>query len=210
MDTVFASITDAFYGLDGDFRFSYLNDRAVEVLGDLLGEDLRREDFLGNEVFAMFPGVVGTDTERNFRLALAERRTIAYEYLYPPHARWFDIRVYPAGEGLAVYFVETTDHKAAEELRQRQTRQQAAVAELGVRASRGGDVVGLMEEAVAVVSRTLEVELVAVSELVEGGCRMLLRAGAGWAPGEVGVRSGGVGPESFVGYAVMTEAPIVE
>ena len=111
-----------------DFRFSYINDRAVQVLGDVLGEPLGREDFLGNEVFAMFPGVVGTDAERNFRLALAERRTIAYEYLYPPRARWFDIRVYPADEGLAVYFVEISDRKAAEALRRRQTRQQAAVA----------------------------------------------------------------------------------
>jgi DNA-binding NarL/FixJ family response regulator/signal transduction histidine kinase len=110
---------------------------------------------------------------------------------------------------LAVYFVETTDRKAAEALRQRQTRQQAAVAELGVRASRGRDAVALMEEAVAVVSRTLGVELVAVSELVEEGSRILLRAGTGWKPGEVGVRSGGVGRDLLVGYAVMTEAPLV-
>src|SRR4051794_26526317 len=75
IDTVFASITDAFYALDRDFRFSYLNDRAVQVLGDLLGEPLSREDFLGNEVFAMFPHIVGTAIERNFRLALAERCT---------------------------------------------------------------------------------------------------------------------------------------
>ena len=202
IDTVFASITDAFYALDRDFRFSYLNDRAVQVLGDLLGEHLSREDFLGNEVFAMFPGIVGTATERNFRLALAEQRTIAYEYLYPPRARCFDIRVYPSDEGLAVYFVEISDRKAEEALRLRQTRQQAAVAELGVRASRGRDAVALMEEAVAVVSRTLEVELVAVAELVEDGSRLLLRAGTGWAPGEVGARSGSAGRESFVGYAV--------
>src|SRR4051794_4931558 len=75
IDTVFASISDAFYALDRDFRFSYLNDRAVQVLGDLLGEPLSREDFLGNEVFAMFPHIVGTAIERNFRLALAERCT---------------------------------------------------------------------------------------------------------------------------------------
>lgn len=210
IDTVFASITDAFYGLDGDFRFSYINDRAVEVLGDLLGEDLSREDFLGNEVRAMFPGVVGTDTERNFRLALAERRTIAFEYLYPPRGRWFDIRVYPAGDGLAVYFVETSDRKAAEALRARHTRQQAAVAELGIRASRGSDALALMEEAVDVVARTLEVELVAVAELSQDGSRMLLRAGAGWEPGAVGTASASAGlEESLVGYAAATEAPIV-
>jgi PAS domain S-box-containing protein len=209
MDTVFASITDAFYGLDRDFRFSYLNDRAVQVLGDLLGEPLSREDFLGNDVFAMFPGVVATATERNFRLALAEGRTIAYEYLYPPRARWFDIRVYPSDDGLAVYFVDISHRKTTEALRRRQTRRQAAVAELGVRASGGTDAVALMEEAVAVVSRTLEVEFVAVAELVEDGSRLLLRAGTGWEPGEVGARSAATGRESFVGYAAATGAPIV-
>jgi PAS domain S-box-containing protein len=209
IDTVFGSIGDAFYALDRDFRFIYLNDRAVQVLGDLLDEPLTREDFLGNEVFAMFPGIVDTATERNFRLALAERRTIAYEYLYPPRSRWFDIRVYPSDDGLAVYFVDISDRKATEALGRRQTLQQAAVAELGVRASRGADAVALMEEAVAVVSRTLEVEFVAVAELVEGSSRMLLRAGAGWRPGEIGASTAATGRGSLVGYAVETGAPIV-
>lgn len=209
IDTVFASITDAFYALDRDFRFIYLNDRAVQVLGDLLDQPLSRGDFLGNEVFAMFPGIVATATERNFRLALAEQRTIAYEYLYPPRSRWFDIRVYPSDDGLAVYFIDISDRMASEALGRRQTLQQAAVAELGVRASRGADTVALMEEAVAVVSRTLEVEFVAVAELVQDGSRMLLRAGAGWRPGAVGTHSPGTGRESLVGYAVETGAPIV-
>jgi DNA-binding NarL/FixJ family response regulator/signal transduction histidine kinase/PAS domain-containing protein len=208
IDTVFASITDAFYALDEDFRFSYLNDRAVQVLGDLLDRDLATEDFVGNEVFTMFPGIVGTDTERNFRLALAEQRTIVYEYLYPPRARWFDIRVYPSGDGLAVYFVDIDDRKAADAMRQRHTRQQAAVAELGIRASRVTDAPALMEEAVAVVSRTLEVELVAVAEVVEDVPEMLLRAGKGWEPGLVGTAVAAA-RESLAGRAVMTEEPIV-
>ena len=143
-------------------------------------------------------------------LRCAERRTIAYEYLYPPRARWFDIRVYPSEEGLAVYFVEISDRKAAEALRQRQTRQQAAVAELGVRASRGGDAVALMEEAVAVVSRTLEVELVAVAEL----CRATApdaaagRRGMGAGRGR-GTQRRARARESFVGYAAQTGTPIV-
>lgn len=209
VDTVFANITDAFYSLDRGLRFSYLNDRAVRALAALLGEDLGAEDFLGNEVFAMFPGMLGTDTERYYRMALAEGRSIAYEYLYPPRSRWFDIRVHPTDDGLAVYFVDITDRKDAEAMRGRQTRQQTAVAELGVRASRGGEAVSLMEEAVAVVARTLDVELVAVAELSEDGTRMLLRAGEGWDPGVVGVASSLAGRGSFVGYAAWTEEPIV-
>lgn len=202
IDTVFASITDAFYALDGDFRFSYLNDRAVQVLGDLLGEDLTLEDFLGDEVFAMLPEIIGTATERNFRLAVAEQRTIAYEFLYPPRGPWFDIRVYPAGEGLAVYFVDIDERKQAEALRRRQARQQAAVAELGLRASRAGEPLALMEEAATVVSRTLDVEFVEVAELTDDGSRMLLRAGTGWEPGWTGA-------ESLMEHAAATEAPVV-
>lgn len=209
VDTVLASITDAFYGLDQDFRFIYLNDRAVEVLSDLLGEDLSREDFLGNEVFAMFPGIVDSDTEHNFRLARAENRSITYEYLYPPRARWFDIRVYPTAEGVAVYFTEITDRKAADAARQRHTRQQAAVAELGVRSSRVTDVVELMEEAAAVVSRTLEVELVAVAEVVSGASEVVLRAGVGWEPGVITSPNVVASADSLSGRAVATEAPVV-
>ena len=209
VDTILASITDAFYGLDQNFNFSYLNDRAVEVLGDLLGEDLSREDFLGNEVFAMFPGIVGTDSERNFRLARAENRSIAYEYLYPPRARWFDIRVYPTAEGVAVYFTEISDRKAAEAARARHTRQQTAVAELGIRASHVEDVTALMEEAVALVSRTLEAELVAVVDLAVDDSSVLMRAGVGWEPGVIGTPRATAGRDSLIWHALAAETPVV-
>ena len=55
-----------------------------------------------------------------------------------------------------------------------------------MRASRGEDPVALMEEVVLVASRTLDVELVAVTELLADGRSALLRAGCGWAPGTVG------------------------
>src|SRR3954469_19007208 len=209
IDAIFASITDAFYALDTEFRFVYLNARGVEVLGDLLGEVLTADDFLGREVFAMFPGIVGTEAEHNFRRALREQWAITYDFLYPPRRRWFEIHVYPSSEGLAVYFREISDRKAADAARSRQARQAAAVAELGVRASRELDAVTMMEEAVSVVARTLEVELVAVGELLSGGDRMLLRAGVGWRPGEVGRAEAEAGARSFVGLAVATGDPVV-
>jgi PAS domain S-box-containing protein len=85
-DTVFSSITDAFYALDRDFRFIYLNDRAVQVLGDLLGEDLEREDFLGQEVFSMFPGVVATATNTSGSRSPKDARSPTSSCIRPARA----------------------------------------------------------------------------------------------------------------------------
>jgi PAS domain S-box-containing protein len=209
IDTIFASITDAFYALDRDFRFTYVNDRAVQLLGELLAKPTQRGDLVGQPLYTVFPHFPGTDVERHFRHALAEQQTVAFEILTAADTRWFEVRVYPSDAGLAVYFQEITERKAAERLRQRQARQQAATAELGVRASRGENAVALMDEAAAVVSRTLDVEFVAVMEHMPDRHALLLRAGVGWDPGEVGRAEAATGTDSLAGYAVHTGAPIV-
>jgi PAS domain S-box-containing protein len=209
IDTIFASITDAFCAFDRDLRFTYVNDRAVQICSDVLGAPLDRDDCLGSGLFTMFPEVAGSDVERNFRLALRDRRTIVFEFLHATTGRWFDVHVYPTEDGLAVYFDEITARKLAEHARERQARQQAAVAELGVRGSRGDSAIALMEEAVAVVSRALNVELVAVAELLPDHDRLLLRAGVGWEPGRVGHAESATSARSLVGYAAQTGEPVV-
>jgi DNA-binding NarL/FixJ family response regulator/GAF domain-containing protein len=93
--------------------------------------------------------------------------------------------------------------------RNRQARQQGMVAELGDRRARIHDAIALMDEAVAMVSRTLDVELVAVAERMAVGDRLLLRSGAGWKPGRVGrVQSAG-GTASLDGYVLETGEPLV-
>ena len=66
---------------------------------------------------------------------------------------------------------------AAAELRVR-LRQQAAIAEFGHRALTGMDVSLLMNEAVEIVSKTLDVEFCKVQELLPDGRALLLRAAA--------------------------------
>ena len=209
IDTIFASITDAFCAFDGDFRFTYVNDRAVQTAGELVGERLEHADFLGERLFAMFPETAGSAAELYLRRAVREQRTIVFEYEHPVTGRWFDVHAYPTEDGLAVSFDEITARKRAEHARERQARQQAAVAELGVRGSRADGTVALMEEAVAVVSRALDVELVAVAELMPDRDRLLLRAGVGWKPGRMGHAQSRMGSGSLVGYAVQTGEPVV-
>src|SRR4051794_3350878 len=165
-ETILESITDAFYALDHDFRFAYLNQRAVDILARLLDASLTREDFLGRVVWDMFPGVLGTDTETNFRRTAAEREPIVYDFLYPPTRSWFEIHTYPYEQGVAVSSRPIDERKKAENDRETWARQQAVVANLGLRALGSADPQAVMDEAVAAVSRTLGVELAAVAELL--------------------------------------------
>jgi PAS domain S-box-containing protein len=185
LDTILAAVTDGIYALDAALRFAYVNDEALKVMAQMLGQAPRRSDFLGRAVFDLFPGV-RDELEALYRAVLSGGPT-RFEFEYEPEARCFDNSAYPlTGGGIAVYFREITEHKTAERARERHARQQAAIVALGMRASRAEDAVALMEEVVLVAGRTLDAELVAVIELLADGRSALLRAGSGWAPGAVG------------------------
>ena len=111
--------------------------------------------------------------------------------------------------GAVLVVRDITDRKRAEEEVEKRTRQQAAVAELGLQASVSDDLQALLEEVVALVARTLEVEYVKIVELLPDGEQMLLRAGVGWREGLVGRATEPAASNSEVGYALRYEAPVV-
>jgi two-component system, cell cycle sensor histidine kinase and response regulator CckA len=125
LTTTMESITDALYTVDTDWRFTYVNRRAAEVLeragADLIGRDLRTE----------FPAVVGSPLDDALRLAVAEDRTVTLDaYHYEPLDRYFGITIYPSEQGLAVYFRDVTEqHNDRIELEERgaQLAEQAAL-----------------------------------------------------------------------------------
>ena len=110
---VLASISDAFFALDPQWRFTYLNDRAEQVLGR------RREELLGRNVWEEFAPAVGTVFEREYRRAMATGTPAAFEARYPPLGAWLEVRAYPGPAGLTVYFQDVTARKAAEAERER-------------------------------------------------------------------------------------------
>lgn len=90
-----------------------------------------------------------------------------------------------------------------------QARQRAAVVELGQLALTGTDLPQLMDEAVALVGRTLRVEFVEILELLADGAALVLRAGAGWREGSVGRATVGTGSDSQAGYTLGSEKPVL-
>jgi PAS domain S-box-containing protein len=97
---------------------------------------------------------------------------------------------------------------AAAELNVR-VRQQAAIAELGHRALTGIDVSELMNEAVSLVAKTLDVEFCKVQELLPDGKALILRSAVGWEDGLVDRARTETRAESQAGYALMSDKPVV-
>ncbi|MBD0345081.1 MAG: PAS domain S-box protein, partial [Coleofasciculus sp. Co-bin14] len=113
LETVLASINDQFLVLDRQWRYTYVNDRVVEVVG------LSREDLLGKCIWEVFPETVGTQFYAEVHRATAEQRIVHFEYFYSPWQRWFENHIYPSAKGVSVLVTEITERKRAEETLQR-------------------------------------------------------------------------------------------
>ncbi|MFL6633843.1 MAG: ATP-binding protein [Massilia sp.] len=97
-ETILDSITDAFFSLNGNWEFSYVNRQTVKTL------QCEAKDLLGKSIWDVYPGTVGSDFERMYREAAQERTALTFASYYPDHDRWYDVNVYPAPDGLSVYF----------------------------------------------------------------------------------------------------------
>ncbi|WP_448205622.1 ATP-binding protein [Azospirillum sp. sgz302134] len=106
---VLSSITDGFYALDSQWRFTYVNRRAEEVLGKPAA------DLVGHWFFSAFPQVEGTVVHQNYVAVMNEKQPRQFEFISPILKRWTAFSVYPTAEGgIAVYFRDISAQKAAE------------------------------------------------------------------------------------------------
>ena len=121
LTTTLESVTDAFYTLDLDWRFTYLNGRAEQLL------QRPRSALLGRVFWNEFAPALGTELEHAYHRAMSERTTIVLEsYYYPPLEAWFQVNAYPSEQGLAVYFRDvTSEHRDRTALRERVKEQRA-------------------------------------------------------------------------------------
>jgi serine phosphatase RsbU (regulator of sigma subunit) len=123
---VLESMNAAFFALDRDWRFTYVNGEAERVL------QRSRGDLLGGDIWELFPAAVGSDFEVHYRGAAATGRERVFEAYYPaPLDAWYEVRAWPGPDGLSVYFLDVTERRAAEERARASAARLALIAEVG-------------------------------------------------------------------------------
>ena len=117
LSTTLESITDAFLTLDRDFRITYVNCRAEELVRQ------SRHELLGRHLWDAFPDGKGSAFDAAYSRALADNCPARVTAFYAPLRAWVEADAYPSGQGLAIYFRDVTSRKRAED----QIREQAAL-----------------------------------------------------------------------------------
>jgi PAS domain S-box-containing protein len=115
VETILESITDAFVAVDQDWRYTYVNDRALARMSDRKGPALAREDVIGRSMWQMFPEAIGTEVDHQYQHAMRQRRAVAFETYFAPSDEWIEAHVYPTGSGLAIYYRDVSARRRAEE-----------------------------------------------------------------------------------------------
>jgi PAS domain S-box-containing protein len=103
------SISDAFFLLDKEWRFSFLNGQAERLLGR------QRDELEGRTIWTEFPQAMGSSFETSYREAVRDGHAVRFQEYFPPLQAWFDVDAYPTPEGLAVYFRDISRRKRSQE-----------------------------------------------------------------------------------------------
>jgi len=103
------SITDAFFTLDHDFRFTYLNQKAAELRGSTV------EELLGVIIWEECSNGYESPFGQQYRIAAEMQQSRHFEEYFLPAGKWLEVRVYPSSEGLTVFFSDITEARKKRE-----------------------------------------------------------------------------------------------
>ena len=106
-------ITDAFFTLDREWRFTYVNSEAERLLRHPAAS------LLGKVIWEEFPGIGDSVLRQAWEEAMRQQSSaVLDEFYHPPFDAWLEVRAYASDDGMAVYFRDVTEpRKSREQLR---------------------------------------------------------------------------------------------
>ncbi len=109
---VLESMADGFCALDQDWRVRYLNHRAHELLAPVGNT---RGDLLGRVLWDDLPELRGGECEQLLRDALLRGQPASHTFFHQRLGRWYEMRAFPAPDGITCQFQDITARKAEEQ-----------------------------------------------------------------------------------------------
>ncbi|MCT7948653.1 PAS domain S-box protein [Ancylothrix sp. C2] len=104
---ILESITDAFFALDHNWCFTYINQRCAEMMLE------KPQKLLGRCIWEMFPDEIGSICHDNYHKAIKEQTAVHFEAKGWRTESYYEIHAYPSPDGLAVYLQDITERKQA-------------------------------------------------------------------------------------------------
>ncbi len=128
--------------------------------------------------------------------------------VFPAEARISMVETH-AGRLLIAVVRDVSERKRAEAVMLLRAQQQQGIAELGAQALGGKELDALLQDALRLVSQTLNLELCRVLEHVPERGELVVRAGLNLREGGIGTRAASDGKEYTAGYVLRTGEPAV-
>ena len=123
LSAMLEATSDAVFLLDRNWRFTFLNKHAVNLLSV-------SRSVIGENVWELFPHAVGTGFWEQYQRAMHEGISSDFQEYYPePLDKWFEVHAFPTGDGIAAFFRDITD-RLKTDAALRQTEKLAATGRL--------------------------------------------------------------------------------
>ncbi|WP_285576549.1 putative bifunctional diguanylate cyclase/phosphodiesterase [Geothrix limicola] len=106
-ESILESIGDAFFALDKDWRFTYVNHRAEDHFR------MRRTELLGRGFQEVWKGP--QDTQQAFEEAMRSQEKRSVEQFSESLGIWHEVSIFPLDGGISVYLRDVTERKRHED-----------------------------------------------------------------------------------------------
>jgi adenylate cyclase len=111
-------IADAFFALDRQWQFTYINYKAAQIF------ERMPEEIFGKNIWKEFPQFVDSLLYEEAHKAVAQQIGAIFEEFYAPLKRWFEVRLFASYDGISIFFQDITNRRqmqAALNLEQKKT-----------------------------------------------------------------------------------------
>ncbi len=101
-------MSDAFFALDPQWRFTYVNYKAAQFL------QREPEELFGKNFWEEYPDLVNSVFYKESHEAVSKQVGVTFDKYYHPLKVWLEVRAFPSHDGLSVFFHDITKRKQME------------------------------------------------------------------------------------------------
>ena len=102
-------IADGFLAFDAEWRYTYINPKAAEILGISIA------DSLGHVIWEKYPEAKEASFYTHYMMAQQKQEPVFVTEYYEPLHRWLEYAIYPSISGTSVLMRDITSRQEAEE-----------------------------------------------------------------------------------------------